>query len=128
MTDPIADMLTRIRNALASGQTEISLPYSNLKERVAKLLVSNAFLSDSKVTKAEVGKNLILVLNERPASQFTVIKRLSSPGRRQYSKAVQIPRVKSGRGLVIISTSHGLMSGEEARKQKLGGELIASIY
>ncbi len=128
MTDPIADMLTRIRNALASGQTEVNLPHSNLKERVAKMLVSNGFLSDSKVTKAEVGKSLILILNERPASQFSVIKRLSSPGRRAYAKAGQIPRVKSGRGLVIVSTSQGLMSGEEARKQKLGGELIASIY
>ncbi len=128
MTDPIADMLTRFRNGLASGQAEVELPHSDLKERLAKILASGGFLADTKVAKAEVGKSLILVLNDAPIGQISEIKRLSSPGRRRYAKAGQIPLIKRGRGLVIVSTSQGLMSGEQARKKKLGGELIASIY
>lgn len=128
-TDPIADMLTRIRNAIAVRKTEVVLPHSKLKEAVAKLLVDSKFVSDLRVSDATIGKSLVLVLNDENAnSPITEIKRLSKPGRRYYVGADEIPTVKHGRGLVIISTSKGVMTGNEAKKQGIGGELICSIY
>ncbi len=128
-TDPIADMFTRIRNALAVHKTEVNLPHSNIKESVAKLLKDNRFIDDVKVTDATVGKTLKLVLNEPfAAARITEIVRLSKPGRRQYADVKEIPVVKRGRGLVIISTSKGIMTGDDAKKNRIGGELICRIY
>ncbi len=128
-TDPIADMLARIRNAIAVRKTEINLPHSQIKEAVAKLLADNKFIDGVKVADDSVGKTLTLTLHSADENaRITEIKRLSTPGRRLYSSAAKIPRVKNGRGLVIVSTSKGLMTGNEAKAQKVGGELICEVY
>lgn len=128
-TDPIADMLTRIRNAIAVRKNQISLPHSNVKESVARLLKESNFLSDIKVADATVGKTLIVTINdEHENARITEIVRMSTPGRRFYVAAKDIPTVKRGRGVVIVSTSKGLMTGDEAKKQRVGGELICKVY
>lgn len=128
-TDPIADMLSRIRNAIAVNKTEIALPHSKVKESVAKLLAENRYLDSVDVEDAPVGKTLRLVINQpQTNSRITEIQRLSTPGRRYYSKADDIPTVMRGRGIVIVSTSKGMMTGDEAKKQRIGGELICKVY
>jgi small subunit ribosomal protein S8 len=128
-TDPIADMLTRIRNAINVRKNEVSLPHSNIKEHVARSLMANGFLQSVSVTDLSVGKQLHIVIHsEDENARITEIKRLSKPGRRVYSNASEMPTIKRGRGIVIVSTSKGLMTGKEAKQQGLGGELIASIY
>lgn len=128
-TDPIADMLSRIRNAIAVRKAEITLPHSNVKESVARLLKDNRFISDVKVTDAAVGKTLHIVINSQEQNaKITEIVRMSTPGRRLYSGSDKIPTVKRGRGLVIVSTSKGMMTGVEAKKQGIGGELICKVY
>lgn len=128
-TDPIADMLTRIRNAINVRKNEVSLPHSKIKEAVARSLQANGFLQSVSVTDLSVGKQLHIVINaEDENARITEIKRISKPGRRAYSNAQEIPVVKRGRGIVIVSTSKGLMTGKEAKQQGLGGELIASVY
>ena len=128
-TDPVADMLTRIRNAIAVRKGEVTLPHSKLKEAVARLLQKNQFIEDVKVDNQTVGKSMTIVINnEDAATHITEIVRLSKPGRRSYSAAKAIPIVKRGRGIVIVSTSKGLMTGTEAKKHGLGGELICKVY
>ncbi len=128
-TDPIADMLTRIRNAIAVGKHEVSLPHSKIKENVAISLRKNGFLHDVEVKTSGVGKQLHIVINlEGENAKITEIKRLSKPGRRAYTNAREMPQVKRGRGVLIISTSKGLMTGEEAKAQGVGGELICQVY
>jgi small subunit ribosomal protein S8 len=128
-TDPIADMLSRIRNAINVRKHEVSMPHSNVKESVARLLKDNGFLSDVRVGDAAVGKTLTITINdESENARITEIVRLSKPGRRFYTKAKEIPTVKRGRGLVIVSTSKGMMTGVEARNQGVGGELICKVY
>ncbi len=130
-TDPIADMLTRIRNAIAVRKSEISLPHSKAKEAVARLLKDSGFVSDVKVADAAsgVGKTLSIVINHADENaRITEIVRLSKPGRREYSTVKEIPVVKRGRGIVIVSTSKGVMTGAAARKQGVGGELICKVY
>lgn len=128
-TDPIADMLTRIRNAIAVRKTEVTLPHSNVKEAVAKLLKDSGFVDAVSVAKAPVGKTMTITINaEDTNARITEISRMSTPGRRAYAGADKIPTVKRGRGLVIVSTSKGIMSGAEAKKQGVGGELICKVY
>ena len=128
-TDPIADMLTRVRNAIAVGKNEVSLPHSKAKENVAISLRNNGFLHDVTVTDLSVGKQLHIVINlEGENAKITEIKRLSKPGRRAYTNAREIPVVKRGRGVLIISTSRGLMTGAEAKAKGVGGELICQVY
>jgi small subunit ribosomal protein S8 len=128
-TDPIADMLTRIRNAAAVRQSSISLPHSNIKESVARILQKSNFVDGVDVNEDGQFKMLTVRINaDGQNARITEIKRLSTPGRRLYSSADEIPVVKRGRGVVIISTSKGLMTGKEARKQRLGGELICQVY
>lgn len=128
-TDPISDMLTRIRNAILVQKAEVNMPHSKIKEAVARSLQVNGFLQSVSVTDLSIGKQLHIVINqENENSRITEIKRLSKPGRRAYSNAREIPTVKHGRGIVIVSTSKGLMTGTEAKAAGLGGELIASIY
>jgi small subunit ribosomal protein S8 len=128
-TDPISDKLTRIRNAIAVSKHEVTLPHSKVKESVARLLVASNFLDDVKVDDGTVGKQLTIVINRPEANaRITEIVRLSSPGRREYSRADKIPTVKRGRGLVIVSTSKGIMTGQDAKKQGVGGELICKVY
>jgi len=122
-------MLTRIRNAINVGKNEVSLPHSKIKEAVARSLQANGFLDGVTVTDLSVGKRLNIVINaEDTNARITEIKRLSKPGRRAYSNAREMPTIKRGRGIVIVSTSKGLMTGSEAKAAGLGGELIASIY
>lgn len=128
-TDPIADMLTRIRNAIAVRKAEIVLPHSKVKESVAKVLKDHKYISDIKVTDAAVGKNLNLILHGASENaRITAIKRLSKPGRRMYTSADKIPTVKQGRGIVIVSTSHGVLTGRQAKEKHVGGELICEVY
>ena len=128
-TDPIADMLARIRNAIAVGKTEVSLPHSNIKESVAKLLKANGFIDDVSSEKSDVGKMLKITINSPDQNaRITEIVRLSRPGRRQYAGTADIPKVKQGRGIVIVSTSQGVMTGSQAISKKVGGELICKVY
>lgn len=128
-TDPISDMLTRMRNAIAVRKDAVVMPHSKVKESVAKVLKSNGYIVDFSVEADGPGKNLTLVLKtETINSPITEIKRLSTPGRRSYTSADKIPYVKQGRGMVIISTSQGVVTGDEARKNHIGGELICEVY
>ena len=128
-TDPIADMLTRIRNAILVRKNEIVLPHSKVKQSVAELLKANGFVNDVRVTDASIGKSLHITINgEHENARITEIQRLSKPGRRYYVGAQDIPAVKRGRGIVIVSTSKGLMTGDEAKQAKVGGELICKVY
>ena len=128
-TDPIADMFTRIRNAIAVQKNEVSLPHSHIKESVARLLQERNFVDGVSVADAPVGKTLTVKINgENSNARITEIVRLSKPGRRFYVNSKEIPVVKRGRGVVILSTSRGLMTGDQAKTQKVGGELICKVY
>lgn len=128
-TDPISDMLTRIRNAIAVRKAEVILPHSNIKENVARLLKESNFVDDVRVGDATIGKTLTVRINgEDSNARITEIVRLSKPGRRFYVNAKDIPVVKRGRGIVIISTSKGLMTGDRAKQENIGGELICRVY
>ena len=128
-TDPIADLLTRIRNAAMVGKTEVRVPTSKLKKVVAEQLKKNKYLTDVKEEAGKPRGTLVITIN-KPGENSTIneITRLSKPGRRVYVKAEEIPKVKSGRGLVLISTSKGVITGHEAVKQRLGGELLLKVY
>lgn len=128
-TDPIADMLTRIRNAIAVNKTEITLPHSRIKQDVAKLLVENNFIDAVKVEGDKALKNLVITINNDSSNaRITDIAKVSKPGRRTYVNSKEIPVVKQGRGMVIISTSKGVMSGQQAKTEHVGGELICQVY
>ncbi len=128
-TDPIADMLTRIRNAANASSNVTYIPYSKIKESIATILHQNNFIAGVEVEAKGAFKQLVVTLRDRkdiPAP--TTLTRISKPGRRVYAGADQIPTVLGGRGIVIISTPKGLMTGRDARKQGLGGELICKVY
>ena len=128
-TDPIADMLTRIRNALAVRQSTVRMPYSTIKESVAGILAKNSYIVSTSVEGDGIVKTLVLeVLDDQSTSPITEISRVSKPGRRVYAKVKSMPTVKQGRGIVIVSTSKGIMTGREAVKQKLGGEVLCEVY
>ena len=128
-TDPIADLLTRIRNAKMVGKTEIRVPSSKLKKVVAEQLQKNGYLTKVAVEEAKPRDILVVTIND-PSENSTIheITRVSKPGRRVYVAAADIPQVKSGRGLVLVSTSKGVMTGQEAVKNKLGGEVLLKVY
>jgi len=130
MTDPIADMLTRIRNAVAVNKTEVRLPYSKLKQAVAKALKKGGYLTAVQTEGGNIEKELVLQLasSEQASSTITEIHRISRPGQRIYTASSNIPRILRGRGIVVISTSKGVMSGEEARQSSLGGELMCKVW
>ena len=128
-TDPIADLLTRIRNASMVGKTEIRVPTSKLKKVVADQLVKNNYLAAAKVEDGKPRGTLVVTINKPGENAvFTEITRVSKPGRRVYVAASEIPKVKQGRGIVLVSTSKGVMTGGEAVKQKLGGEVLLKVY
>jgi len=128
-TDPIADMLTRIRNASMAGKAEVRLPSSKLKQTVAQQLKKAGYLESVKVEAAKPQDELVITIHGEGSSPvFTEIERVSKPGRRVYAGANDIPKVKNGRGIVLVSTSKGVMTGVEAIKHKLGGELICKVY
>lgn len=129
MTDPVADMLTRIRNACSAGLRRVDMPASKLKTELARLLRDNHYVADFKVLDDDGRSVLRLYLkyhNELPV--IRELKRVSSPGLRRYVKCREIPRVKNGLGMAIVSTPKGLMSDREARTNNLGGELLAVVW
>jgi small subunit ribosomal protein S8 len=129
MTDPVADMLTRIRNACTAGHRRVDMPVSRLKSEMARLLRDNHYIADFKVLDDGAHGVLRLYLkyhNESPV--IRELKRVSTPGLRRYVKSREIPRVRNGLGMAIVSTSRGLMSDRDARTQNLGGELVAVVW
>lgn len=128
-TDPIADLLTRIRNATMVGKHEIRVPSSKLKKTVAEQLKKYRYLSDVKIEPGKPRDTLVVTINKAGEnSTINEITRLSKPGRRVYVGSKDIPRVKSGRGLVLVSTSKGVVAGHVAVKERLGGELLLKVY
>ena len=132
MTDPIADMLTRIRNASLAHHEKTSMPASGLKKHIAEILKSEGFIADVRESQAEegLGHELTIVLKYSRDRQSAIdgIRRVSRPGRRVYVRHDHIPRVLSGLGVSILSTSRGVMSDKEARRQKVGGELLCEVW
>lgn len=128
-TDPIADLLTRIRNAIAVGKTEITVPASKIKLTVAEQLKKAGYLTSVKMVEAKPRGSIVITINdEGETAKITEIDRVSKPGRRVYARATEIPRVKNGRGIVLVSTSQGVMTGQQAKKARLGGELLCKVY
>ena len=125
-TDPIADMLTRIRNGIMSGKSEVVIPHSKLKASIAEILQNNGYIGKIKVTEESGFKSLIINLDGKNQPESLV--RVSKPGRRIYAKVSEIPSVRTGRGLVIMSTPAGIMTGKETRTKGVGGELICKVY
>ncbi len=130
MTDPIADMLTRVRNAIAANHSRVDVPTSKLKLEVARILKEEGYINNY-VTKGEGVQNVIRIFlryDAKGTSSITHLSRVSRPGRRVYVGATAIPKVLGGYGVNIVSTSRGLMSGKQARKENVGGEILAEIY
>ena len=130
MTDPVADFLTRLRNANSAYHESISLPYSKLKAGIAEILKKEGYVGAIKVEDAEVGKTLIVDLKYGPNRERTIvgIKRVSKPGLRVYAKSTELPRVLGGLGIAILSTSSGLLTDRQAAKKGVGGEVIAYVW
>jgi small subunit ribosomal protein S8 len=130
MTDPIADMLARIRNAVAAKHSRVDVPASKLKLEIARILKEEGYINNF-VLKGEGPKRLIRIFlryDARGTSSITYLQRVSRPGRRVYVGSHEIPRVLGGYGINIVSTSRGLMSGKTARKENIGGEVLAEVY
>ena len=130
MTDPIADMLTRIRNANQNRAKTVTMPSSKMKEQIATILKDEGYIANFSIKKNDVQNILTLTLKYASNKErvITGLKRISKPGLRVYAKAEELPRVLNGLGIAIISTSKGLMVDREARKQSLGGEVLAYIW
>lgn len=129
VTDPIADMLTRIRNANSMRYKEVEVPASKMKNEIARILKSEGFIVDYKVKKNNVQDILVLSLKYVDKERvITGLKRISKPGLRVYVKAEEVPSVLNGLGIAIISTSKGVMTDKEARANSLGGEVLAYIW
>ena len=129
VTDPIADMLTRIRNANSMRYKEVEVPASKIKIEIARILKEEGFISDYKIKKNNIQDNIVLYLKYSGKERvITGLKRISKPGLRVYAKAEEIPTVLSGLGIAIISTSKGMMTDRDARKASLGGEILAYIW
>jgi len=132
MTDPIADLLTRIRNAIMAGHKVVEAPASNLKKEIARILFEKGYILSYKLIEGENGQGTLkIALKYNPRSKQPAIKsiqRASRPGLRKYSGADELPRVLNGLGIAIISTSRGLMTDKEARKENVGGEVLCYVY
>ena len=130
MTDPIADMLTRLRNANSAYHDDVAMPYSKLKSRVAEILRTEGYIAAWRVEDAEVGKRLVLDLKYGPNRERSIagIKRVSKPGLRVYAKSTEIPKVLGGLGVAILSTSSGLLTDRQASKKGVGGEVLAYVW
>jgi small subunit ribosomal protein S8 len=128
--DPIADMLTRIRNANALRYEEVSMPNSKQKEGIARILKDEGFISDARVETVEGRKTLTLTLKYSASGERVIsgLKRISKPGLRVYSEAAKLPRVLKGLGIAIVSTPKGLLTDSEARKQNVGGEVLCYVW
>jgi small subunit ribosomal protein S8 len=131
MTDPIADMLTRLRNAIGARHRRVDMPSSKVKVQVARILKESSYITDYRVIETEEGRKLLRVILKYAAGGQPVIrelKRISTPGLRKYVGVTEIPRVRNGLGMAIVSTSKGLMSDRDARRANTGGELLAIVY
>ena len=130
MTDPIADMLTRLRNGNAAHHDEVVMPSSRIKVEIAKVLKQEGYIRDYAVAKADVGSALTIVLKYGPNRERTIsgVRRISKPGLRVYAKAGNLPKVLGGLGVAIISTSSGLLTDRQANKKGVGGEVLAYVY
>ena len=128
--DPIADMLTRIRNANQMRYKEVEVPASKIKIEIARILKEEGFISDYKIKKNDVQSIIVLFLKygDRKERVITGLKRISKPGLRVYAKATELPRVLNGLGIAIVSTSKGVMTDKDARSESLGGEVLAYIW
>ncbi|MCJ7826653.1 MAG: 30S ribosomal protein S8 [Demequinaceae bacterium] len=130
MTDPIADMLTRLRNANAAHHESVSMPHSKIKVGIAKILEDQGYIGGSVISDAEVGKTLTISLKYGPDRERSLagIRRVSKPGLRVYAKSTNLPRVLGGLGVAILSTSSGLLTDREAEKMGVGGEVLAFVW
>jgi len=130
MTDPIADMLTRLRNANAAYHDTVSMPHSKIKANIAKILEAEGYILGSSVADAEVGKTLTITLKYGPNRERSLagVRRISKPGLRVYAKANNLPKVLGGLGIAILSTSSGLLTDREAEKKGVGGEVVAYVW
>jgi small subunit ribosomal protein S8 len=132
MTDPIADLLTRIRNAILAGHKVVEAPASGLKKEIARILFEKGYILSYKVVEGETAQGVLkIALKYNPKSKKPAIKelqRVSRPGLRHYAGAEELPRILNGLGIAIISTSKGLMTDKEAKKEKIGGEVLCYVY
>lgn len=130
VTDPIADLLTRMRNANQMRYNEVVVPSSNVKMEIVKILKAEGYISNYKIEKGEVQDNIIITLKYGKNKERVIsgLKRISKPGLRVYAKVEEIPTVLNGLGISIISTSKGIMTGKEAKKENLGGEVLAYVW
>lgn len=130
MTDPIADMLTRLRNANSAHHQSVSMPYSKLKFAIAGILEREGYIAGSEVADARVGKTLTLNLKYGPKRERSIegLRRVSKPGLRVYAKSNNLPEVLGGLGVAILSTSSGLMTDREANDKGVGGEVLAYVW
>jgi small subunit ribosomal protein S8 len=130
MTDPIADMLTRLRNANSAYHESVSMPYSKLKGNIAEILKAEGYIADWSVADATVGKTLVISLKFGPNRERSLagVRRVSKPGLRVYAKATNLPRVLGGLGVAILSTSSGLLTDKQAAVKGVGGEVLAYVW
>ena len=129
LTDPIADFLTRLRNGVQAGKTEVSAPYSKIKAEIARILKQEGYITNYEIeTKGKFPELRVVTKLVNRAPAITGLKRVSRPGLRKYVGSDEIPRVLAGMGVAILSTPQGVMSGREAKKQNVGGELLAYVW
>ncbi|HIZ37161.1 MAG TPA: 30S ribosomal protein S8 [Candidatus Ruania gallistercoris] len=130
MTDPIADMLTRLRNANSAYHESVEMPYSKLKSHIAEILQAEGYITGWSVADAEVGKTLRLELKFGPSRERSIagVRRVSKPGLRVYAKSTNLPKVLGGLGVAILSTSSGLLTDRQAAKKGVGGEVLAYVW
>ncbi len=130
MTDPVADMLTRLRNAKSAYHEDVSMPFSKLKSNIAEILKTEGYITGWSVEDAEVGKTLLLDLKFGPNRERSIagLRRVSKPGLRVYAKSTNLPKVLGGLGIAILSTSSGLLTDRQAAKKGVGGEVLAYVW
>ncbi|QGQ18671.1 30S ribosomal protein S8 [Cellulomonas sp. JZ18] len=130
MTDPIADFLTRLRNANSAHHDTVTIPFSKLKSHIAEILQAEGYISGWTVEDAPVGKNLTITLKYGPNRERALagVKRVSKPGMRVYAKSTNLPKVLGGLGVAILSTSSGLLTDKQAQKKGVGGEVLAYVW
>ncbi|CAN7261644.1 MULTISPECIES: 30S ribosomal protein S8 [Intrasporangiaceae] len=130
MTDPIADMLTRVRNANSAHHDVVSMPYSKLKKNIAEILQSEGYIASWKIEEAEVGQTLTIDLKYGPNRERSIagVRRVSKPGLRVYAKSTNLPKVLGGLGVAILSTSNGLLTDRQAHEKGVGGEVLAYVW
>lgn len=131
MTDPISDYLTRLRNAIHANHRVVDIPASNIKKGITKILFEKGYILNYKFEDSDVQGNIKIALKYNPVTKTSAIKkleRISKPGLRKYAGVADVPRVLNGLGIAILSTSHGLMTDKEAKKENVGGEILCYVY